>query len=37
MNGPSLVDCSSFVIIRSLNTNKALAYDKHFTAEGFSA
>lgn len=35
-NGPSLVDCSSFVIIRSLNTNKALAYDKHFTAEGYS-
>jgi len=35
-NGPSLVDCSSFVIIRGLNTNKALAYDKHFAAEGFS-
>lgn len=29
-NGPSLVDCTSFIIIRENKIDKALAYDKHF-------
>lgn len=34
-NGPSLVDCSSFAIMRNTGTSKALAYDAHFTAQGY--
>jgi len=34
-NGPSMVDCSSFAIMRDTATEKALAYDGHFTDEGF--
>lgn len=35
-NGPSLVDCSSFTVMRDTGITRALAYDKHFAAEGFS-
>ncbi|MCX6345550.1 MAG: PIN domain-containing protein [Armatimonadetes bacterium] len=35
-NRPSLVDCSSFAIMRDNNIDKALAYDKHFLQEGFA-
>ena len=34
-NGPSLVDCASFAVMRDSSTEKALAYDRHFTEEGF--
>lgn len=33
-NGPSLVDCSSFAVMRDASIDKALAYDRHFTNEG---
>ncbi|GAG03993.1 unnamed protein product [marine sediment metagenome] len=33
-NGPSLVDCSSFELMREGGITKALAYDKHFAAQG---
>jgi len=35
-NGPSLVDCSSFAMMRESGIAKALAYDKHFAAQGLS-
>lgn len=35
-NGPSLVDCSSFAIMRANGIAHALAYDKHFAAQGFT-
>ncbi len=35
-NGPSLVDCSSFVIMHDIAIETAMAYDKHFSNEGFS-
>jgi predicted nucleic acid-binding protein len=35
-NGPSLVDCSSFAMMRDTGIANALAYDKHFTEQGFS-
>ena len=35
-NGPSMVDCASFAVMRDTATEKALAYDRHFTEEGFS-
>ncbi|MHB0913048.1 MAG: type II toxin-antitoxin system VapC family toxin [Armatimonadota bacterium] len=34
-NGPSMVDCSSFALMRENGIPKALAYDKHFSAQGF--
>ena len=33
--GISLVDCVSFVVMRALNINTALAYDGDFAREGF--
>lgn len=33
-NGPSLVDCVSFAIIRRLSVAKAFAFDKHFIDQG---
>lgn len=33
--GPSLVDCSSFVLMREHGITRALAYDTHFESEGF--
>ena len=35
-NGPSLVDCSSFAIMRDNAITRALAYDKHFSSQGLS-
>ena len=35
-NGPSLVDCSSFAIMRVNGITHAFAYDRHFTEQGFS-
>jgi uncharacterized protein len=35
-NGPSLVDCTSFFIMRENGITNALAYDKHFNSQGFS-
>lgn len=35
-NGPSLVDCSSFALMRDAGITNALAYDKHFAGQGFS-
>ena len=32
----SLVDCVSFVVMRALNVNTALAYDADFEREGFT-
>ena len=34
--GPSLVDSSSFELMRDSGITKALAYDKHFAAQGLS-
>lgn len=34
-NGTSMVDCVSFAVMRDTATEKALAYDRHFTEEGF--
>ncbi len=31
----SLVDCSSFLVIRQAGARFAFAFDKHFTEEGF--
>lgn len=31
----SLVDCTSFVVMRQLGLNMAFAYDKHFQLQGF--
>jgi uncharacterized protein len=33
--GPSLVDCSSFVIMRRLGIAHAFAFDRHFSNQGF--
>jgi predicted nucleic acid-binding protein len=33
----SLTDCSSFLIMRELKIDEALAYDKHFEQSGFKA
>lgn len=33
----SLTDCSSFLIMRELKIDEALAYDKHFEQSGFNA
>ena len=33
--GLSLVDCVSFVVMRELNVDTALAYDSDFEREGF--
>ncbi|MHB1457396.1 MAG: type II toxin-antitoxin system VapC family toxin [Armatimonadota bacterium] len=35
-NGPSLVDCSSFTVMRANGIIHALAFDKHFIDQGFS-
>ena len=35
-NGPSLVDCSSFVVMRENGIARALAFDGHFASEGLS-
>jgi predicted nucleic acid-binding protein len=34
-SGPSIVDCSSFAIMRDNGIVTALSYDKHFSANGF--
>lgn len=31
----SLVDCASFVLMRKLGIERALAFDRHFTEQGF--
>jgi predicted nucleic acid-binding protein len=31
----SLVDCTSFVVMRQLGLNTAFAFDKHFQLQGF--
>jgi len=36
INGPSLVDCSSFTLMQAWNLRLAFAYDKHFTVRGLS-
>ena len=36
INGPSLVDCSSFAFMQTRNIQLAFAYDRHFTARRFS-
>ena len=33
----SLVDCSSFALMRHSGTRVAFAFDKHFAEEGFTA
>ncbi|MBM3147402.1 MAG: PIN domain-containing protein [Actinobacteria bacterium] len=33
--GPSLVDCTSFVVMRRLGIGRALAFDGHFSDQGF--
>ena len=33
VNGPSLVDCSSFVLMHERGICESFAYDKHFTAQ----
>ena len=33
--GLSLVDCSSFVVMRDYQVTEALAFDTHFAQEGF--
>jgi uncharacterized protein len=35
-NGPSLVDCSSFILMERNGIQKAFAFDKHFEARGFT-
>jgi predicted nucleic acid-binding protein len=34
-HGPSLVDCSSFVVMRRLGIERAFAFDGHFSDQGF--
>jgi len=34
-DGPSLVDCSSFALLRARGLRHAFAYDKHFAAHGW--
>jgi len=34
-HGPSFVDSVSFALMRSLKTDKAFAFDNHFTKQGF--
>ena len=36
-DGPSLVDCSSFALMRDSGISRALAYDKHFASQGLSS
>jgi predicted nucleic acid-binding protein len=36
-NGPSLVDCTSFALMRKTGIRTALAFDKHFAQEGFKS
>lgn len=33
--GPSLVDCTSFGLMRHLGTHRAFSFDKHFVQQGF--
>ncbi len=33
--GPSLVDCTSFGVMRHIGTHRAFVFDKHFAQEGF--
>ncbi len=33
VNGPSLVDCSSFALMHARGISEAFAYDKHFAAQ----
>ncbi len=33
--GPSLVDCTSFGLMKQLGTRRAFAFDKHFVQQGF--
>jgi len=35
-NGPGIVDCTSFAMMRMHGIRHALAYDRHFTAAGFT-
>lgn len=34
--GPSLVDCTSFELMRSLGIDRAFAFDNHYTERGYS-
>jgi predicted nucleic acid-binding protein len=34
-NGPSLVDCASFAVMRAHGIRTALAFDRHFSGAGF--
>lgn len=34
-NGPSLVDCSSFILMQEHHISHAFAFDKHFTQQGY--
>ena len=35
-NGPSLVDTTSFAMMKAYGITRALAYDRHFFAQGFT-
>lgn len=35
-NGPSLVDCTSFEVMRARGIRTAFAFDRHFTDAGFA-
>jgi uncharacterized protein len=35
-NGPSLVDCSSFILMERAGIRQAFAFDKHFEARGYT-
>jgi predicted nucleic acid-binding protein len=35
--GPSLVDCSSFEVMRAFGIRTAFAHDRHFSAAGFES
>jgi predicted nucleic acid-binding protein len=34
--GPSIVDCTSFEIIRKAGVSEVFAYDSHFREQGFT-
>jgi predicted nucleic acid-binding protein len=34
-NGPSLVDCSSFILMQEHHITQACAFDAHFTKQGY--